>query len=139
MVMDEKQVTPQEFNSFCELFATRHPSIEEGFKKQPLILIDGVIIRYQPGKMSNDEYDIFMRFLKRWYMANGYMEFEPDLVFVATDDMKAMAIDTDTIKTIEPVTLELTNVTIQEKNSDIIESLIIKENFEVFRKRAYIF
>jgi len=133
-------VSLEDFNKFCVLFAERHPDIEQAFKQQKFQLINGSIFRDKPAKMSEDIYSRYFRFLKRWYMANGYMEYEPDLVYVFLPaSTTARAIDTATIRTIEPVTLELTKLTIQKKGSDIIEAITINENFEFFTKRAYIF
>jgi hypothetical protein len=55
------------------------------------------------------------------------------------DDGKVMAIDTDLITSINRVSMELTNVSIKEKESDIIKTITIKEDADYFKNRVYIF
>lgn len=136
--MEEKEVTPEQFNLFFELFAARHPEIDA--KLPPTrALINGNIYCNQPAKMPDDVYNIYFRFLRRWYMDNGFIPFDVDLVYVSTNAAKGMAIDTATIIDINPVTLDTASVTIQEKDSDIKETIIIQESADYFKNRVYIF
>ena len=135
----KKDVTPAQFNEFFELFNKRHLDID---MRLPTIrsLVNGGIYCNQPAKMPDDEYDIYFRFLKRWYMDNDFMPFEPDMVIVATNneiDKTVVGIDTANIKDIKAVTMDLTDVTF-ERDSQML-TVTIKEKSDYFKKRAYIF
>ena len=136
--MVNKEVTPEESNKFWYLFASKHPDIE--FKLKSKILVNGIIWANQPAKMPDEEYDIYTRFLKRWYIDNGIIEYEPDFVYVSTkdSDKKAMGIETDKIISIENAGNDLSKVVIQVDENEIKE-IIIKEDAEYFKNRVYIF
>jgi hypothetical protein len=136
--MDKKEVTTEQFNSFLELFKSKHPEIDMQLPSSRS-LINGSIFCNQPAKMPDEMYDIYFRFLRRWYMDNGFIPIEQDLVYVSVDDGKVMAIDTDLITSINRVSMELTNVSIKEKESDIIKTITIKEDADYFKNRVYIF
>ncbi len=136
--MNKKEVTPEQFNEFFELFGKRHPDIDMQLPATR-VLLSGSIFCNQPAKMPKDEYDIYFRFLRRWYMDNDFIPFEPDRVYVSTNDFKGMEIDTATIVSIEPVDTDLAKVTIQKKESDIKDVIIIKESAEYFKRRTDIF
>lgn len=67
------------------------------------------------------------------------MPFEPDLVYVFTNDQKAMVIDTSSIISINRVDMELTKVEIKEKDSEKSNTIVIKEEKDQFKNRVYIF
>jgi hypothetical protein len=137
--MTNKEVTPAQADKFWEAFNLRHPDIDMQLPPTRL-LINGSIICNQPAKMPNEIYNIYFRFLKRWYMDNGYIEPENDLVYVATNDMKGMAIDTSKIVSINPVDMETTKVVFDDINdNNERKTVVIKENVDYFKKRVYIF
>lgn len=71
-------------------------------------------------------------------MDNGFIPFEPNLVFVALDGEPAsLQIDTDAIVDISAITFDLTKVSYKE--NDIIKTVTIKENVDYFKGRVYIF
>lgn len=133
----DKQLTPQDAIDFFTLLENRHPEIDIQLPSKNLV--DNSIVCFKPAKMTADTYDIYERFLKRWYMDNGFMEVEPDLVYVATNDQKAMALDTSLIESIDIVDMQLTRVVIREKEGDFKNTIIIKENRDYFKNRVYIF
>lgn len=103
------------------------------------ILLNGSIFCNQPAKMPKETYDIYFRFLRRWYMDNDFIPFEPDIVYVSTNDEKGMAIDTADIVSLMEIDNDLTEVMVKEKETDIMNQVVIKENIEYFKKRVYIF
>jgi tRNA-binding EMAP/Myf-like protein len=137
-----KEVTLEQFNKFWELFDEKHLDIS--FQLTAKTLINGSIITFKPAKMHEETYDKYTRFLKRWYMDNGFLDFAPDFVYVATNDndaeMKAIEIDTAKILSIEPVEKndKICKVIIKE-DEGINKELIIKESVEYFKNRSDIF
>jgi len=136
-IMTEKQLSPHDANKFFDLLAKRHPEIDVQLPSKNLV--DNSIVCFKPAKMKDDEYDIYVRFLKRWYMENGFIPFEPDLVYVFTNDQKAMAIDTSSIISINRVDMEFTKVEIKEKDSEMTSTIVIKEEKDQFKNRVYIY
>lgn len=132
-----KQLSTHNAIAFFELLAKRHPEIDSQLPSKNLV--DNCIVCFKPAKMPTEAYEIYERFLKRWYMDNGFMEAEPDLVFVSTTDQKGMALDTSLIDSITIVDMELTKVVMREKEGDFKNTIIIKENRDDFKKRVYIF
>lgn len=136
--IETKEVTPEQFNLFWEAFNKRHPELDAQLPSTR-VLLNGSIFCNKPSKMPDETYDIYFRFLRRWYMENDFIPFEPDLVFVSTNDEKGMAIDTALITDISRVDMELTRVTIKEKDSDIKNTITILEDADYFKNRVDIF
>lgn len=136
--MEYKEVQPEDFNSFFELFNKRHPEIDAQLPPSRS-LINGSIFCNQPARMPDETYDIYDRFLRRWYADNGFAPSQPDLVYVATNDEKAMEIDTSTITDINGVDIDKARVTIKDKETGMLSDIVILENAGYFRNRVYIF
>ena len=136
---ETKEVTLEQFNEFWELFHKRHPELDMQLPSTR-VLLNGSIYCNQPATMPKEIYDIYFRFLRRWYMDNDFIPFAPDFVYVSLHDglnKTAMEIDTSTITDIKPVTTDLTSVTITRDGVD--NTVVIKENVDYFKNRVYIF
>ena len=131
------EVSPQDALKFWEHLEKKYPEIDSQLSTRTLV--DSKIISFQPAKMSNDDYEIYNRILNRWLIENNFKPNEPDYVYVSTNDEKGMAIDTSLITTVESEGVGLSKVFIKNEDSDLIESVTIKEEAEAFKKRAYLF
>jgi len=132
----KKDVTPAEADKFWELFNEKHPEIDA--KLPPTrALINGSIFCNKPATMSEDEYNIFFKFLRKWYMDNGFINREPVSITVITADQKMATIISDSIMEIEPIDAFSTKVKYRE-SLDTVTEVVVNENSEVFKHRLNI-
>lgn len=130
-------MTVEYANEFWSHIAKNYPDIDRQLSNRALV--NEAIISFQPARMSNEDYDTYNRILKQWLANNGFIPSpQPDMIYVATNDSKAMGFDSINIVSLMAIDDELTEVIIKDEN-DINTNVIIKENIEDFKKRVYIF
>jgi|GEM_PF-5978459 len=137
---NKKELTLDDVKNFWELFTAKHPLICDQFSGK--VFMDNAIVAFQPHVMTDESYEIYNRFLKRWYADNGFMEREPNFVVVALTneiDKTVRAIDTDKIVSIEGIDGTFSAVTIKEDDIETPVTIVVKEFVEDLRKRVYIF
>lgn len=137
--MYKKEITPVDADKFWNLFIAKHPDIADQFSGKALV--NDAIVAFQPKVMTDESYSIYNRFLRRWYADNGYMEAQPDLIYVSLNDdhnKTVMELDTSMIKSIEPAnSLSISKVVIEGEGET--KTIFIKMNFEELKKIVYIF
>lgn len=133
--METRDVTQEEFNEFWDLFHARHPDIDNRLPSTR-ILLKGSIFCNQPATMPDDEYEVYFRFLRRWYVNKGIISFKPDLMKVRINDTTKQEINADTIKDIRK--FDNTHCHIYFNDTSMTE-MVVMEDFDSLIKRWKIF
>ncbi len=142
--MDENKVYPdptlEDANRFWQEFAKRHPDIERQLQGK-FFLDGGSFGAFQPKTLDDVSYNIFTRYLKRWFFTNGFWHKQVDEVYVSLNndvDKTVRAIDTDDIISIERVD-DITCKMLIKDFGGFTNTLYLKETFEHMNRLVYIF
>jgi hypothetical protein len=128
-----KEVSIEQFDEFWRLFNERYPDIDAKLPSSR-ILVNGSIMCNQPAKMLDDEYNVYFRFLQKWYMDNGFIEKKPVTIIAITAGHKLVQIISDSLVEIEPIDDFSTRVKYRE-TIDIVSEVVININSEVLKHR----
>lgn len=125
-----------DFNEWCDYLAANYPEIDSQLPKQ--IFVNGTIGAFQPGKMSDDDYDLYQRILKKWLSEKKIIPpYRDDIAVFLPETKSARLIYTDSISNVTPLTGDTCRIEYKDENGEP-NFAVVNESAKAIRKRTLI-